>query len=173
MIKKFVKGKVYVFIDVENVLYAQRTLGWKVSYEKLMKYFKKECGKRTKCFAYTGVDEYNSKQKKFLDMLDINGYIVRTKSVKRIRTGAGKYKWKGNLDVELALEMIKLKDKFDTAILVSGDSDFAIALDWLKEDHKRVVVMSTRGRVARELLERAKFVDLRKLKEQIAQRRRK
>jgi len=173
MIKKFVKGKVYVFIDVENVLYAQRILGWKLSYEKLMKYFKKECGKRTKCFAYTGVDEYNSKQKKFLDMLDINGYIVRTKSVKRIRTGAGKYKWKGNLDVELALEMIKLKGKFDTAILVSGDSDFAIALDWLKEDHKRVVVMSTRGRVARELLERAKFVDLRKLKEQIAQRRRK
>lgn len=169
MIHKFVKGKVYIFIDVENVFYAQRTLGWKISYEKLMKYFKKECGKRTKCFAYTGVDEYNSKQRKFLDMLDINGYIVRSKVVKRIRTGAGKYKWKSNLDVELALEMVNLKDKFDTAILVSGDSDFAVALDWLKKDHKRVIIMSTRGRVAKELLERAKFVDLRKIKAEVCQ----
>lgn len=173
MIKKFVKGRVYVFVDVENVFYAQQTLGWKISYEKLIRYLKKECGNRVKCFAYTGVDEYNSKQKKFLDMLDINGYIVRSKVVKRIRTGAGKYKWKSNLDVELALEMIKLKGKFDTSILVSGDSDFAVALDWLKESHKRVIVMSTRGRVARELLERAKFVDLRKLKKQISQRRQK
>ncbi len=168
MIRKFIKGKVYVFIDIENVFYAQRTLGWRMSYEKLMKYFKKECGKETKCFAYTGVDEYNSKQKKFLDMLDINGYILRSKVVKKIKTRGGGYKWKSNLDVELALEMIKLKEKFDTAILVSGDSDFAVALDWLKEDRKRVIVMLTRGRVAKELLERAKFVDLRKIKGKVA-----
>ncbi|MEK6901153.1 MAG: NYN domain-containing protein, partial [Nanoarchaeota archaeon] len=69
MIKSLVKGKVYVFIDGENVFYSQRTLGWKISYHKLMEYFKKECGKSTKCFIYTGIDEANTKQKKFLDML--------------------------------------------------------------------------------------------------------
>lgn len=163
MIGKYTKGKVYVFIDAENVFYAQKTFGWKISYQKLINYFQKECGKEIKCFIYKGVDEGNTKQKKFLDMLDINGYILRTKVVKKIKKKDGSYKWKSNLDIELALEMVELKKNFDTAILMSGDSDFAIVLDKLKKANKRVLVMSTRGHIARELLDRAKFIDLRKL----------
>ncbi len=169
MIKNLVKGKVYIFIDGENVFYSQRTLGWRISYHKLMKYFHNECGKSTKCFIYTGLDEDNTKQKKFIDMLDLTGYITRTKVIKKIRRKDGSYQWKNNLDIELALEMVEFKDKFDTAILVSGDSDFAVVLDKLKQAKKRVLVMSTRGHVARELLERAKFIDLRKLKGIISQ----
>ncbi len=103
MIGKFVKGKVYVFIDAENLFYAQRTLGWRISYEKLMRYMKRECGADTKCFVYKGVDEQSSAQRKFLDMLDINGYIVRTKVVKKIRSHDGGMKWKNNLDNEPSL----------------------------------------------------------------------
>ena len=169
MVGTYSKGVTYVFIDAENVFYAQKTFGWKISYQKLTKYFRKECGKDTKCFVYKGVDEANTKQKKFLDMLDLNGYIVRTKVVKKIKKRDGGYKWKSNLDIELALEMVELKDNFDTAILMSGDSDFAIVLDKLKKAKKRVLVMSTRGHIARELLERAKFIDLRKLKEILRQ----
>ena len=168
MISKFIKTPVYIFIDVENTFYAQRTLGWKISYEKLINYLKKECGD-VKCFVYGGVDETNTKQKKFLDMLDIIGYITRVKSVKKIQIKDGNIKWKSNLDIEMALEMVELADKFDTAILFSGDSDFAIVLDKLKSKGKRVLVVSTRGRVAKELLERAKFIDLRKLKNEISQ----
>lgn len=169
MLHQFIKGRVYVFIDAENLFYSQRTLSWRISYEKLMKYFKKECGEKTRCFVYKGVDESNTGQKKFLDMLDINGYILRTKVVKIINNPKGKSKWKGNLDIELALEMIELKNGYDTAVLMSGDSDFAVVLDKLKQAGKNVIVMSTRGRVAKELLERAKYIDLRKLKDQIAQ----
>jgi len=168
MISEFIKGKVYVFVDVENVFYSQRNLGWKISYEKLMKYFKKEC-EEVKCFAYSGLDENNTKQKKFLDMLEITGYVVRTKIVKKINLGRDKYKWKSNLDVELALEMVELADKYDTAVLMSGDSDFVTPLDKIKQKGKRVIVMSTRGRVAKELLERAKYIDIRKLKKELSQ----
>ncbi len=122
MIKQYVKGRVYVFIDAENVFYSQRTLGWRISYEKLMSYLKKECGEGTKCFIYKGVDEENIKQKKFLDMLDIAGYIVRTKMVKKIKDHHGGYHWKNSLDIELALEMNDLKSNYDTGILMSGDS---------------------------------------------------
>lgn len=52
MLHQFIKGKVYVFIDAENVFYAQRTLGWKISYEKLLGYFKRECGDDVKCFIW-------------------------------------------------------------------------------------------------------------------------
>lgn len=167
MLSKFIKGKVYVFIDAENVFYSQRTLGWKISYEKLMKYFKKECGKNTKCFIYTGIDEFNSKQRNFLDMLDITGYIVRTKVVKKIKSHGGGYRWKNNLDMELAFEMVDTKDKYDTAVLLSGDSDFSTPIDRIKPAGKRIIVMSTRGHISKELLERAKFVDLRKIKKEI------
>ena len=89
MIKQFIKGRVYVFIDAENLFYTQRSLKWLVSYEKLMVYFKRECGEETKIFVYKGADEYNLKQKKFIDLLNSKGFIVRTKSVKIINTRGG------------------------------------------------------------------------------------
>ena len=52
---------------------------------------------------------------------------------------------------------------------MSGDSDFSVPVDRIKKKSKRIIVMSTRGRIARELLERAKYIDLRKLREEIAQ----
>lgn len=169
MMKEYVQPPVYVFIDAENVFYAQRTLGWKISYQKLIDYFKKECGKEIKCFIYTGIDESNTKQKKFLDMLDMSGYIVRTKVVKKIRSKDGHYLWKNNLDMELAFEMVDTEGSYSTAILMSGDSDFSVPIDRIKKAGKRIIVMSTRGHIAKELLERAKFIDLRKIKDQIAQ----
>src|SRR3989338_8082204 len=43
MIGTFTKGKVAVFIDAANIFYSQRTLGWRISYEKLKEYFEREC----------------------------------------------------------------------------------------------------------------------------------
>jgi len=169
MIGKFVKGKVCVFIDAANLFYAQHTLGWKISYEKLMRYFKNECGKETKCFVYVAYDESKQSERKFLDMLDITGYILRTKAIKKIRIKADHYKHKGSLDMELAFEMVDLSDKYDTAILMSGDSDFSVPIDRIKKKGNWIIVMSTRGRISRELLERAKYIDLRKLRNEIAQ----
>ncbi len=169
MLSKYIRGKVYIFIDAENLFYSQQSLGWQVSYEKLMSYFKNECGKEIKCFVYSGIDESNEGQKKFIDMLDINGFIVRTKNIKKIRTGLDRYKWKSNLDIELAFEMVDLAESYDTAVLVSGDSDFALPLDRIKKKGKNVIVMSTKGRISKELLERAKYIDLKKIVGNISQ----
>lgn len=169
MINKFIQGRIYVFIDAANVFYAQRTLGWRLSYQKLMDYFKKECGQNVKCFVYLAYDENKQAERKFLDMLDINGYILRTKAIKKIRISRELETFKGNLDMELAFEMVELAENYDTAILMSGDSDFSVPIDRIKKLGKRIIVVSTRGRISRELLERAKYVDLRKLKAEIAQ----
>ncbi len=165
MLKQFVSGRVYVFIDGANIFYAQRSLKWKISYEKLIKYIKKDCGKETKCFVYIATIPESAKQKRFLDLLDIIGYIVRTKPIKIIETAPGQRIWKGNLDIELALEMYETNDSYDTAILISGDSDFAPVIDRLKQKSKKIIVMSTKEHISKELIERAKFVDFRKLKE--------
>lgn len=125
--------------------------------------------KITKCFIYVAYDETRRSEQKFLDMLDINGYILRTKAIKKIRITPTLDKHKGSLDIELAFEMVDLSDKYDTAVLISGDSDFSVPIDRIKQKGKWIIIMSTRGRIARELLERAKFIDLRKIKDEIAQ----
>ncbi len=63
--------------------------------------------------------------------------------------------------------MVDLADKYDTAILVSGDSDFGPPIDRIKKKGKRIIVMSTKGHISRELIEKAKYINLKKLKNEI------
>lgn len=50
---------------------------------------------------------------------------------------------------------------------MSGDSDFAPLLDELKEKGKWVIVMSSKHHISKEFIERAKYINLKKLKNQI------
>ena len=167
MIKQFVKGKVCVFIDAANILYSQQTLGWRVDYKKLKGYFESECDLRGIYF-YTGRVGADNKQNSFLKKLEQFGYLVKAKEVKRIKISKSAYEWKGNLDVELTIDVLGNINNFETLVLMSRDSDFAPLLDAVKARHKRVLVMSTKGHISKELLDRAKYVNLRKLKDFIA-----
>lgn len=156
-----------MFVDAANILYSQQTLGWRVDYKKLKAYFELECD--LKCiYFYTGRVGANHKQEEFLKRLETYGYQVRAKEVKRIRISRSSFEWKGNLDVELTIDVIKNLANFDTLVLLSGDSDFAPLLDTVKAAGKRVIVMSTKGHVAKELLDRAKYVNLKNLKAEIS-----
>ena len=166
MIGQFVKGRTCVFVDAANIFYSQRTLGWRISYERLSEYFKKECAV-VSLFVYTATDEDRQEQKKFIAMLERAGFSVRAKPVKKIRVGNGIYQWKGDFDVELTMDMLDNLSRFDTAVLLSGDSDFAPVIDRLKRQGKRVIVMSVKGHVSKELLDRAKYVNLKKLRKDI------
>lgn len=166
MISKYAKGKVYVFIDASNIFYSQQTLKWKVDYKKLKEYLCSEV-KVEKIYFYSGVIGDNNKQNRFLQKLKSLGYIVKIKEVKVIKVAPNVYERKGNLDVELAVDLIKNIRQFDSCILISGDSDFAILIDEMRKLKKRVIVLSTRGHISRELIRRAKYIDLRKLKDKI------
>ena len=162
MVREFTSGRVYVFIDAANILYAQQTLGWRVDYQRLKHYFEQECTLGAIYF-YTGRVGNNLKQDAFLAKLRSLGYIVRAKEVKRIHVGRNMYEWKGNLNGELIIDAMKHAAGFDTCILMSGDSDFAPLVDELKAQGKRVIVMSSKHHVSRELLERAKYANMKKL----------
>lgn len=160
---KITKGKIAVFIDAANILYSQRTLGWKIDYQKLKSFIEAKT-EIYGVFYYTGKVGTLEKQEKFFKKLKKIGFTVVSKEVKFIKINKNKVIPKGNLDIELALDAFRLNGEYDTLLLFSGDSDFAYLLDLLKEQKKRVIVVSTRGHVSIELLERAKFIDLRKLK---------
>lgn len=167
MIKQFVFGRTYVFIDAANILYSQQTLRWKVDYEKLKRYFISECDVKGIYF-YTGRVGDNVKQNSFIRRLENLGYVVKAKEVKRIRLEDDTFEWKGNLDVELTIDVLGNINDFDTLILMSGDSDFAALIDTVKLQKKRVIVMSTKGHISKELLDRAKYINIKKLRDQIA-----
>lgn len=89
MIGKFVKGRVAVFIDASNIFYSQRTLQWNIDYKKLIAYLKSECN-LVGITIYFGKKREDKHQQKFLDMLEINGYEVKTREVNTLRLVMGK-----------------------------------------------------------------------------------
>jgi uncharacterized LabA/DUF88 family protein len=167
MIKDLKLGRVFVCIDAANIIYSQKSLGWKIDYGRLKDYFEKECN-LVEIHLYIGQLDSDKKQSDLILNLERLGYKVTTKEVKRIWLRNGSSELKGNLDVELTIGILEHIDSFDALILLSGDGDFAAVLDRVKAQKKRVIVMSTKGHVAKELLERAKYIDLKKLKDRIS-----
>lgn len=157
--------KVAVFIDAANVIYSQRTLGWQIDFKKLYSYFDKNYKLDSVYFYFAYVKE-NSKQRGFFDKLRSWGYRIRTKEVKIIRQKDGTFIKKGNLDVELTIDAIRILQNYSTAVLMSGDSDFNSLIKYLQYRKKKVIVISSKGHVAKELLNSAdKYINFNSLRE--------
>jgi len=170
MIKKYIQGRVSIFIDASNIYHSYKRLKWKIDFRKFLDYLKES--DLQEVYYYTARDLGSAGQTKFLNFLEMIGYKVRSKKVKFIKDkNKSKEKdgfHKGNLDVELTMDILETKDKYDTLILLSGDSDFEPLLQLMKmKYHKRCLVMATKHSISIELIKCAKYIDLKKLKMQI------
>ncbi len=163
--------RVAVFLDGSNFFYTQKKLGWSVDLKKLLQYCK-EYGEVVESIYYTGMGNDN-KQRKFLDWLAFIGYSLETKPIKTIFDPlSDQTTLKANLDVEIVLDMFNMIDRYDMAILISGDGDFERALRQLKSRGKDIKVISSRGCVASELIHTAgiNYVDLLSIREIVERR---
>ena len=117
--------RVALFIDGANLYSTARALGFDIEYKRLLKEFQNH-GTLVRAFYYTTVieDQEFSGVRPLLDWLDYNGFTVVTKPTKDFTDANGHRKVKGNMDIELAIDMLELADKIDHAVLFSGDSDF-------------------------------------------------
>lgn len=143
--------RIAVFIDGANFFYMQKETGWRVAGEKLMRYLASK-GTLVDAFYYTGESsEDDDSSKGYLYMLNQVGFSLVTKPIKTITTQDGNTLKKANMDVEIVTDMLTLADNYDTAVLVSGDSDFLKALNILRAKGKVVEVISTAGIISKEL----------------------
>ena len=167
MFDKFVKGKVAVFIDAANIELSAKDLRFQVDYRRLHKWLSKECN--LKFIGFFTVRFDNKKHDAFLTVLKKSGYKLITKPLKLIKNRRdGTHLRKANFDVEIAVEAMKRIDSFDTFILFSGDSDFDYLIKELKKRSKKVIVVSLKYHVAKELIQSSDFyLDLRKIKKEI------
>lgn len=160
--------KVAVFLDGANCFYTQRKMGWDIDAEKLLSYCK-GFGNVVEAVYYTGIDICPSNsQQKYYDKLAYIGYSLVTKPVKTIYDPeSGKTVQKANLDVEIVLDIFNMIDRYDIAVLISGDGDFERAIKQLKSRGKEVKVLSTRGFVASELVRTVgiNYIDFLKIRE--------
>lgn len=169
MISKFAKGRVSVFIDASNIYHSYKKLEWKIDFKKFLGYLKEQL-ELQEVYYYTARDITFIKQNKFISFLEKTGYKVRSKQVKFIKDRNNELKkdgfHKGNLDVELTIDILETKNKYDTLILISGDSDFEPLLKLMKRKYrKKCLVIATKQSISIELIKCAKYINFNKLKE--------
>ena len=171
--------KVYVFIDASNLWEAQKSKGEMFDYEKLKKYLRDYFdAKELKVFYYTafpeeGTRDYSLNNKhKFFTYLKRNlKFVVRKKKLKRIKINSeigDSIEEKGNMDVELAIDVIHFKNSYDTAVFFTGDADFMALINYVKNGGKKAYVFSSRNNVSKELRGGSDgYIDVLKVEEDI------
>ncbi len=133
-----------LFLDGSNLYATARTLGFDIDYKKLLAYFR-ERTRLIRAIYYTALldDAEYSPLRPLIDWLDYNGYMVVTKPVKEFTDSQGRRKIKGNMDIELAVDMMQLAPKLDHVILFSGDGDFRSLVEAVQGMGCRVTVISS------------------------------
>jgi uncharacterized LabA/DUF88 family protein len=150
------RGKIAIFIDGNNLFHAARSVGVEIDYAKFLNFLRRE-SPLLRAFFYTGVDERAERQQGFLLWMRRNGYRVVEKELKTYADGSKK----ANLDVEIAVDMLSLADKYDTAVLVSGDEDFAYAINAVAYKGVRVELAGFRSNTSPRLIDVAdRFIEL-------------
>ena len=108
-----------LFIDGANLYSASRNLGFDVDYRNLLEFFRKKAHV-IRAYYYSAVletDEY-SPLKPLTDWLAYNGYTLVTKPAKEFTDSTGRRRVKGNMDIEVAVDMLELAPRIDHAVLV-------------------------------------------------------
>ena len=91
------------------------------------------------------------KRVRFYEKLNIFGYSLFLKPVKLYEQEDGLTRRKANCDVDMAFRLMKEKDNFDRAIILSGDGDFLPVLKYMREIKKEIVILSRGPRTAKEI----------------------
>lgn len=148
--------RVGVFIDTQNLYHSARSnFNSNVNYKNLV--MAAVSGRRLmRAFAYVIKSEAGD-ESKFFDALSDLGIETRVKDLQVFYSGEKKADW----DVGIAMDIVRLSEKIDAVVLVSGDGDFLEVLRYVKSRGIRAEVMAFKKTTSAKLLEEADdFIDL-------------
>lgn len=165
--------RIALFIDGANLYSAAKALQFDIDYKRLLALFRQK-GHLVRALYYTALaeDQEYSSIRPLIDWLDYNGYTMVTKPTKEYTDSMGRRKLKGNMDIELTVDAMRLADHLDHIVLFSGDGDFKSLVAALQQKGRRVSVVSTLQTqppmVADELRRQSdQFIDLADLEQMI------
>lgn len=123
----------FAFIDSQNLNLSIRTQGWVLDYTKFRKYLEDKYS-ITKAFLFLG---YVPQNQDLYTSLQESKYIIIFKPTLTLPGG----KVKGNVDTELVLHTMVEYQKYDKALIVTGDGDFYCLVDYLIKQDKLLNLM--------------------------------
>lgn len=167
-----------LFIDGANLYSSARALGLEIDFRKLLKEFQGR-GRLLRANYYTALvesDEY-SPIRPLVDWLTYNGFNVIKKAAREYIDRDGRKRFRGNMDVELAVDMLETAAHVDHIVLFSGNGDFRRLVEQVKARGVRVSIVSTNvsspAMVSDDLRREADaFIELEDIAELIARPRR-
>jgi uncharacterized protein (TIGR00288 family) len=143
-----IKGKrVLCLIDGGNLYHAAYKKKLNVDFEQFITWFKENTDKKMQMYYYSAFDPDDEKQVSFMDGLKDAGYKMHLKPIRKV----AKDVIKGNLDVELTVDAIRLKRAYDVLVLISGDGDFTYLLQYVEKTGKQTMVLGIAGFMSFEL----------------------
>lgn len=148
--------RVGIFIDTQNLYHSARsTFKAHVNYKALVE--AGVAGRRLiRAFAYVIKSEAGDETKFFDALMDL-GIEMRVKDLQVFYSGEKKADW----DVGIAIDIVRMSEKLDAVVLVSGDGDFTEVLKYVRSRGIRAEVMAFRKTTSSKLLEEADaFYDL-------------
>ncbi len=133
-----------LFIDGANLYSAGKTLGVEVDCRKLLEEFRRR-SQLVRAYYYTALieNEDYSPIRPLVDWLQYNGFKVVTKPAKEFTVSTGRRRIKGDMDVEIAVDMLNLTPHMDHVVLFSGDGDLTRLVEAVQERGVRVSVVSS------------------------------
>ncbi len=136
--------RIALFVDGANLYATAKAIGFDIDYKRLLAFFAKRA-RLVRAIYYTALmdDAEYSPIRPLIDWLDYNGFMIVTKPAKEFTDGAGRRKVKGNMDIELAVDMMQLAENLDHIVLFSGDGDFRSLVEAVQHKGRRVSVVST------------------------------
>jgi uncharacterized LabA/DUF88 family protein len=166
-------SRIGLFIDGPNMYYTMKSLGFDVDFRKFRAMFASQ-GELVKSLYYTALPENEKHEEvsiiRLIDWLQYNNYIVVSKMLKEYTNSeTGVTRRKGNMDIEMTVDMLTLAPRLTDIVLCTGDGDFIPAIQAVQRLGCIVTVVSSiQGQpstMADELRRQADyFVDLNDIK---------
>lgn len=148
--------RVGIFIDTQNLYHSARAnYRSNVNYKGLVE--AAVGGRRLiRAFAYV-IKSDSEVESKFFEALNDMGIETRIKDLQVFYSGEKKADW----DVGIAIDIVRLSEKIDTVVLISGDGDFAEVLKYVRSRGIRAEVMAFKKTTSMALVDEADmFYDL-------------
>ncbi len=156
MIHKHKGHRIAVFLDVQNLYHSAKNLyNARVDFSNVVE---KAVSKRNliRAFAYV-IKTKTGEEKSFFEALINLGIEIRVKDLQEFQGGFKKGDW----DVGIAVDAIRMSPAMDTIVLVTGDGDFVPLVEYLKNSGKRVEIIAFERSASLKLKEVAdEFINL-------------
>jgi uncharacterized LabA/DUF88 family protein len=120
--------KVGIFVDVQNIYYTCRQ-AYQSNFDYNTFWAKATRDREVVCAYAYATDRGDKKQTQFQNILRAIGFDVKLKAVLKRLDGTAKADW----DVGIALDVFEEAQRCDTIVLASGDGDFDILLERIKQ----------------------------------------